>query len=71
MRRLLALLLSKKASISKEMENRMDESNSKSARKVRGPPWISKPWVETVITEGAWANSENNKKNGSQKTRLT
>jgi hypothetical protein len=38
MRRLLALLLSKKASISKEMENRMDESNSTAARKVREPP---------------------------------
>jgi hypothetical protein len=64
MRRLLALLLSKKASISKEMENRMDESNYKAARKVRGPPWISKPWVETVVTDGAWASSENNKKTG-------
>ena len=62
MRRLLALLLSKKASISKELENRMDESNYMAARKVRGPPWISKPWVETVMAEGAWAGSENNKK---------
>jgi len=64
MRRLLALQLSKKASISNEMENRMDESNYKVARKVRGPPWISKPWVETVMADGVWARPENNKKTG-------
>ena len=51
-------------SVSKEMENRMDENNSTPARKARELLWISKPWVETVMADGAWASPENNKKTG-------
>jgi hypothetical protein len=51
-------------SVSKEMENRMDENSSTPARKVRELLWISKPWVETVMADGVWARPENNKKTG-------
>jgi hypothetical protein len=39
--------------VSSDMENRIEDSNSTAARIVREPVFNSRPWVETVMDGGA------------------
>lgn len=45
--------------VSKEIENRIEDSNSTAARIKREPDWSSRPWVETVMAADGQLTQKN------------